>query len=75
MEKGDLFKQQLLAFLSKKAGRRVTTLELCQRLEMSYTTLRAKCNGDRDFKVGEIKELVKLYGLSDDEVLGLFFRA
>lgn len=42
-------------------------------LKISRVTLNEKINGRSDFKVSEVKKLQKALGLTDKQVLSIFF--
>jgi len=46
---------------------------LAKELGITYGSLRHKVNGDTDFKVSEMKQIVKTLRLTPKEVLDLFF--
>lgn len=47
--------------------------DLAAKLDISSRTLYLKFNGKADFRVSEIKKIIKLYSIPKDEVLEIFF--
>ena len=43
-------------------------------LDISLRTWREKMDGSRDFKLSEVKKLSKVLGLSDRDVISIFFK-
>lgn len=46
---------------------------LAQKLQMSRQTLSLKIDGINDFKLSEVKKICKIYELTENEMLKVFF--
>jgi predicted transcriptional regulator len=51
----------------------ITKEDLSKGLNMSYTSLQQRVKGRTDFKLGEIKKIKKILGLTNDQVIEIFF--
>lgn len=63
---------ELLRYCIARAGKNTT--QVSRELGMTYNAFKRKCSGDSDFKAREIREVAHLVGLSDSEVLTIFFK-
>lgn len=63
---------ELLRYCIARAGKNTT--QVSRELGMTYNAFKRKCSGDSDFKAREIREVAQLVGLSDSEVLTIFFK-
>lgn len=46
---------------------------ISQKLNISLNAVYRKLNGTTEFKQSEIKELIDLFGLNEEEVINIFF--
>lgn len=51
----------------------LTTLQLSEKMGLSYTSLQQRLKGRTDFRLGEIKKIRQILGLSNDQMLEIFF--
>ena len=63
---------ELLRYCIARAGKNTT--QVSRELGMTYNAFKRKCSGDSDFKAREIREVAQLVGLTDSEVLTIFFK-
>lgn len=63
---------ELLRYCIARAGKNTT--QVSRELGMTYNAFKRKCSGESDFKAREIREVAQLVGLSDSEVLTIFFK-
>ena len=63
---------ELLRYCIARAGKNTT--QVSRELGMTYNAFKRKCTGESDFKAREIREVAQLVGLSDSEVLTIFFK-
>lgn len=53
--------------------KRISQQQAARALGIQQPTFSQKCNGVREFKVGEVQRLVKLLEIPDEEVTEYFF--
>ena len=63
---------ELLRYCIARAGKNPT--QVSKEMGMTYNAFKRKCNGISDFKSREIREVAKLVGLSDSEIIGIFVK-
>ena len=63
---------ELLRYCIARAGKNTT--QISRELGMTYNAFKRKCSGESDFKAREIREVAQLVGLTDSEVLTIFFK-
>lgn len=63
---------ELLRYCIARAGKNTT--QVSRELGMTYNAFKRKCSGESDFKAREIREVAQLVGLTDSEVLTIFFK-
>ena len=63
---------ELLRYCIARAGKNTT--QVSRELGMTYNAFKRKCTGESDFKAREIREVAKLVGLSDSEIIGIFVK-
>ena len=63
---------ELLRYCIARAGKNPT--QVSKEMGMTYNAFKRKCSGESDFKAREIREVAQLVGLSDSEVLTIFFK-
>lgn len=51
----------------------ISQQDAAKRLDIKQPTFNQKLNGTRDFKIGEVQELVNLLEIADDDVAEYFF--
>lgn len=51
----------------------ITKEDLSKGLGMSYTSLQQRVKGRTDFKLGEIKKIKQILGLTKDQTAEIFF--
>lgn len=51
----------------------ISQQDAAKRLDIKQPTFNQKLNGRRDFKIGEVQELVNLLEIADDDVAEYFF--
>ncbi len=51
----------------------LTTWQLSEKMGLSYTSLQQRLKGRTDFRLGEIKKIRQILGLSNDQMLEIFF--
>jgi predicted transcriptional regulator len=51
----------------------ITKQELSKGLDMSYTSLQQRVRGRTDFKLGEIKKIKQILGLTKEQTAEIFF--
>lgn len=63
---------ELLRYCIARAGKNTT--QVSRELGMTYNAFKRKCSGESDFKAREIRAVAQLVGLTDSEVLTIFFK-
>lgn len=63
---------ELLRYCIARAGKNTT--QISRELGMTYNAFKRKCSGESDFKAREIRAVAQLVGLTDSEVLTIFFK-
>ena len=63
---------ELLRYCIARAGKNTT--QVSRELGMTYNAFKRKCTGESDFKAREIREVAKLVGVSDSEIIGIFVK-
>ena len=47
--------------------------ELGEKLNLSYQCIKLKVNGTNEFKLSEIRKIISLFNLSEEDVMKTFF--
>ena len=63
---------ELLRYCIARAGKNTT--QISRELGRTYNAFKRKCSGESDFKAREIRAVAQLVGLTDSEVLTIFFK-
>ena len=63
---------ELLRYCIARAGKNPT--QVSKEMGMTYNAFKRKCSGESDFKAREIRAVAQLVGLTDSEVLTIFFK-
>lgn len=63
---------ELLRYCIARAGKNTT--QVSKELGMTYNSFKRKCTGENDFKISEVRILAQLVGLTDNEVLTIFYK-
>jgi transcriptional regulator with XRE-family HTH domain len=63
-------KEKLKGLLKKN---KITQNELAEMLGLTYQTISIKMNGHKDFTQSEIRAIIKVFGLTPEEVVDIFF--
>lgn len=53
--------------------KKISQQQAARALGIQQPTFSQKCNGSREFKVGEVQKLVEMLEIADDEVAEYFF--